>query len=236
MINQRKAEINTGKIGNDFLSMLIQIQDEKGNCMNEKDLRSEVMTMFIAGYETAANSLAWTWYLLAEHPEIEAKLFEEVDSVLCGRTATVADLPQLQFTEMIMKESLRLYSPAWLTSREVINECEIGGHHLPVGTTVFTSQWVIHRDPRFFDQPEEFNPNRWANNFAKTLPSITYFPFGAGQRVCLGQSFAMMETTLILATVAQKFQLKLIPDQKVEPWSSFLLRPKNGIKMLLNKR
>jgi len=233
VINERRGSSeNTG----DLLSMLLHFQDEDGNRMSDKQLRDEVVTMLFAGHETAANSLSWTWYLLSKHPKIEAKLFTELQEVLGDRGPTVEDLPRLRYTEMVVKESMRLYPPVWNIGREVKEESEIGGYHMPPGTQLFLSQWVVHRDPRYFETPEVFSPERWEDGLAKRIPRYAYFPFGGGPRQCIGKSFAMMETILVLATIAKKFQLKLVSEQRIIPRPGVTLHPGGGIKMRLKER
>jgi cytochrome P450 len=217
----------------DLLSLLMHAQDENGNRMSDQQLRDEVMTFFLAGHETTALALSWTWYLLAQHPEIESRLIDELKEVLNGRSPTIADLQRLRYTEMVVKESMRLYPPAWLLSREAKRDFEVYGYSIRKGAQVLMSQWVMHRDARYFDRPEEFRPERWADEHTKSLPRFAYFPFGGGPRVCIGTSYAMMEAILILATTAQRFHLTLALDQKVTPLPSITLRPKNGVKVIV---
>jgi cytochrome P450 len=191
------------------------------------------MTLLLAGHETTANALTWTLMLLAQHPEVEAKLAQEVQSVLEGRLPAIIDLPQLHYTEMVLKESMRLYPPAWSLGREVTHDCQIGDYHLTPGTMVYFSQWVVHRDSRFFENPEQFQPERWKENLEHRLPRYTYFPFGAGPRVCIGKAFSMMEAMLVLAMIAQKFRLTLVPEHPIELLPTITLRPKQGVKMML---
>ena len=234
IIERRRA---SNEDAGDLLSMLLQAQSqEDGSQMTDQQLRDEVLTLFIAGHETTANALSWAWMLLSQHPEVEAKLAEELRTVLGGRVPTVSDLPQLHYAEMVMLESMRLYPPIWSLAREVVQACEVGRYLLPANTTVFMSQWVMHRDPRFFDNPEAFNPDRWADDLAKRLPTFAYFPFGGGPRVCIGKRFALMEMVLLLATIAQKFRLTLMPGQQIAFPPAALLRPMYGLKMLLTKR
>ena len=204
--------------------------------MTDQQLRDEVMNLLLAGHETTANALSWTWMLLSQNPLVQTKLQEELQLVLGGRVPTMADLPQLRYTERVVMESMRLYPPVWAITRQALQDCEIGGYPIPAGTNVFMSQWVMHRDPRYFDNPEEFNPDRWADDLAKRLPTYAYFPFGGGPRVCIGKSFALMEAVLVLATIAQKFQLTLVPEHPIVLQPSITLSPKHGIKMLLTKR
>ncbi|WP_017655513.1 cytochrome P450 [Fortiea contorta] len=231
IIQQRKQ---SNEDAGDLLSMLLQVRDENGVGMSDRQLRDEVMTLFLAGHETTALTLSWTWYLLSQHPEVEHKLQAELETVLGGRTPAIADLPQLTYTEKVIMEVMRLYPPVWAMARKVLHECEIAGYPLKAGDGVFMSQWVMHRDPRYFDEPEVFNPDRWSEDLAKKLPTFAYFPFGGGSRICIGKSFANMEAVLLLATIAQQFRLTLIPDQQIVPWPAFTLRPKYGIKMMVN--
>jgi cytochrome P450 len=223
----------SGDEHDDLLSMLLQAQDDDGSRMTDRQLRDEVMTLFLAGHETTALSLSWTWYLLAQHPEIERKLVAELKETLNGRSARVADLLRLHYLEMVVKEAMRLYPPAWIIGREALQGFEINGYFIPGGAQVSMSPWLMHRDQRYFDQPEEFRPERWASEQIKQLPKYAYFPFGGGPRLCIGNSFAMMEAKLILATIAQKFHLDLVPDQAVTPLPSITLRPRNGIKVIV---
>ena len=215
----------------DLLSRMLRVKDEDGSQLSDRELRDEVMTLLLAGHETTANALTWTLMLLAQNPSAEAKLIAEVRSVLEGRLPTINDLPKLRYTEMVLKESMRLYPPAWILGRELTRDCTIGDYRLTRGTSIYLSQWVVHRDVRFFENPEQFLPERWTDNLEQRLPRCAYFPFGAGPRVCIGKAFAMMETILILAMVAQKFRLTLIPDHLIELLPSIALRPKQGVKM-----
>ncbi len=223
--------------GGDLLSLLLQARSEDdGRGMSDKQLRDEAMTLFLAGHETTALVLSWSWYLLAQHPEIEAKLCAELDTVLQGRTLTVEDWPKLKFTEMVALESMRLYPPAYLIGREALADCVIAGYHVPRGMTLLLPQWVVQRDPRFWDEPEKFRPERWGEERVKTMPKFAYFPFGGGPRVCIGQQFAMMELVLILATIAQKFRFRLQEGVEVTPFASFTLRPSPGIPGVIEPR
>ena len=226
----------SGKDMGDLLSMLLHIQDKDGSQMTDQQLRDEVMNLLLAGHETTANALSWTWMLLSQNPEVQTKLQEELQAVLGGRAPTMADLPQLRYTERVVLESMRLYPPVWAITRQALQDCEIGGYPIPAGTNVFMSQWVMHRDFRYFDNPEEFNPDRWADDLSKRLPTYAYFPFGGGPRVCIGKSFAMMEAVLVVATITQKFQLALMPEHPIVLQPSITLSPKHGIKMVLIKR
>src|SRR5262245_41749276 len=193
--------------------------------MDDNQLRDEAITLFLAGHETTALTLSWSWYLLAQNPDAQEQLLAEIDTVLQGRTPTVDDWPKLKFTEMVTLESMRLYSPAYVFGREATSDCEIDGYHVPRGTTTLMSQWVVHRDPRFWDEPDKFRPERWGTEKIKSMPKFAYFPFGGGPRVCIGQQFAMMEMALVLATIAQKFRFRMQPGALVTPQASFTLRP-----------
>jgi cytochrome P450 len=225
-----------GALGDDLLSRLIAARDEDGSQMTDQQLRDELMTLFLAGHETTALALSYCFYLLAQHPEVEARLRAEVDDVLQGRAATVADVPNLRYTEWVVRESMRIYPPAWAIGRQPLTDCEIGGFHVPKGMQIWMVQWVVHRDARWFDDPERFRPERWDNDLARRLPRCAYFPFGDGPRICIGNNFAMMETVLVVATIMQKYSMTLVPDQPFKLLPSITLRPKFGIKMVLQKR
>ena len=218
----------------DLLSMLLLAADDNGEGrMTDQQVRNEAYTLFVAGHETTAVALTWTWYLLSQHPRVEAKLVEELRAVLGDRPPTVHDLSRLPYTDMIVKESMRLYPPAWVTTREPQADVVIGGYTIPKLSTVFVSPWVSHHDPRYFKQPDEFLPERWADGFEKQLPKGAYFPFAAGPRVCIGNLFAQMEARLILATIAQRYRLELAPGQTIEPEPLITLRPRHGMRMRL---
>ena len=216
--------------------MLLQSQDEDGSQMTDQQLRDEVMTLFLAGHETTALALSWSWYLLARYPEAEKKFHEELEEVLGDRPPTFADLPYLKYIEKIVKETMRLYPPAYGLGREAIEECELGGFRLPARSQIFAFQWVTQRDPRYFDEPERFNPDRWTEEFTTKLPKYAYFPFGGGPRVCIGNSFAMMEIILCLATIGQRFKLALVPDHAIELLPAMSLRPRYGIQVRVKNR
>lgn len=232
-IAERRA---SGSDVGDLLSMLLAAHDEDGSQMNDKQLRDEVMTLFLAGHETTALTLSWAWSLLAKNPESEAKFHAELDEVLAGRLPTVDDLTRLKYTEMIAKESMRLYPPAYALGREAIEDCEIGGYRVPAGAQVFMFQWATQRDPRFFAEPERFYPDRWSEEFSNSLPKYAYFPFGGGPRACIGNYFAMMETVLLLATIGQRFRFSLLPDHPVSLMPAMSLRPANGIRVVVHSR
>jgi cytochrome P450 len=233
IISERRA---SGEDKGDLLSMLLAARDEDGSRMNDRQLRDEVMTLFLAGHETTALTLAWSWYLLGTNPEAERKFHAELDEVLGGRAATMADLSRLKYTEQIAKECMRLYPPAYGLGREAINDCEIGGYRVPAGTQVFMFQWATQRDSRFYVEPESFRPERWTEDFVDQWPKYAYFPFGGGPRACIGASFAMMEIILGLAAIGQKFRLEIDRDHPVSIFPAMSLRPKDGIKVVVNNR
>ncbi len=233
IIHERRGASHAG---NDLISMLLQAQDEDGAGMSDLQLRDEVMTLFLAGHETTAIALSWTLYLLAQHPKIEQNLVDEIDTVLGGSPPGAADMQKLRYTEMVVKESMRLFPPAWRVGREAIRDCRIGEYDIPKGAQVIMSQWVVHYDPRFFDEPELFDPSRWNEERAAKLPKFAYFPFGGGARRCIGDTFAMMEAALILATILQRFHLELRQTEPVDFLPSITLRPKSGITMRVTRR
>jgi cytochrome P450 len=234
IISQRQR---SGDDPGDLLSVLIQTHDEDdGSTMTAQQLRDEVMTLLQAGHETTANALTWIWYLLAQHPEVEGRLLAEVRAVLGGRSPTVADIRQLEYTERVVLESLRLYPPFFAMGRQAMEDCAIDGHRVSAGTVVWMSQWVMHRDPRYFEEPEAVRPDRWADGLLGRLPRFAYFPFGGGQRQCIGNAFAMMELVLVVATMAQQLRLSLAPGQQVTPRPAITLRPHQGLRMVVHKR
>ena len=229
---RRRSGLDEG----DLLSMLLEAHDEEGGHMNDKQLRDEVMTIFLAGHETTALTLSWAWYLLARNPEAEKKFHAELSEVLEGRLPTMEDLSRLRYTEMIAKESMRLYPPAYALGREAVTECEIGGFRVPAGAQVFMFQWATQRDARFFTQPEEFQPERWTEDFSNGLPKYAYFPFGGGPRACIGNYFAMMEIVLLLATIGQRLRFLLVPEHPVTLVPAMSLRPADGIRVTAHER
>ena len=226
----------SGEDTGDLLSMLLRAQDEDGTQMTDRQLRDEVMTLFIAGHETTALTLTWAWYLLAQNPEAEKKLHAELEEVLGGRAPSVDDLPRLRYCEWIVKESMRLYPPAWGVGREAVRDCEVGGYRIPEGMQIFTFQWVVQRDARWYDEPESFRPERWREEVAARLPKFAYFPFGGGPRQCIGNSFATMEAVLVLSTIARRFRLRLADSHAVELLPAMSLRPKGGVWLKLERR
>lgn len=235
IISERKAQPSSNH-RNDLLSMLMGAMDEDGSQMSPKQLRDETMTLFLAGHETTALTLAWTWYLLSQNPAAETRLHEELRDVLGGRPPEVADLARLPYLHAVVSEVLRLYPPAYLLARTAIAPFTIGGYDFGPGETVLMSQWVMHRDARYYDEPDAFRPERWLDGLADRLPQGAYFPFGDGPRRCIGQGFAMLESALVIGTLAQQFQFRLAPGRPVVPEPLVTLRPKHGISMTIRAR
>lgn len=228
-------------VSDDLLSMLIAARDDElssdsSNRMSSKELRDEVLTIFLAGYETVANALSWTWLLLGQNPEAEARLHAELDSALQGRLPTLEDLPQLPYAEMVIAEAMRLYPPAWAMGRMATEDVEIGPYHFPKGSFLFFSQYIVQRDPQYFPDPLAFRPERFTVEAKALRPKFAYFPFGGGGRQCIGESFAWMEAVLVLATLAQRWRLKVVDHQKIALQPKITLRPKFGIYVELEFR
>jgi cytochrome P450 len=234
LIAERRA---AGATGGDFLSLLLNARDEEdGQGISDRQIRDEVMTMFLAGHETTANALSWMWYLLARHPEVQLRVQAEVRSVLGERQPTPADIPRFKFCDQVIREAMRLYPPAYVVGRRPIEDVTIGGHFIPAGTNVLMSQWVVHRDPRWFDDPLRFDPDRWSNGLASRLPKYAYFPFGGGPRVCIGNAFAMFEATLVLALMAQRFSLELVTEGPIRMLPAVTLRPGQSIELRVRRQ
>ncbi len=233
MIARKRAE----GLGDDLLSTLIAACDDGGQGMTDQQLRDEAVTLFLAGHETTALNLAHTIYLISKYPEVERTLLAELDGVLDGRSVTQDDLKQLPYADRVLKEGLRLYPPAWTTGRAALEDVELGGHQIPKGAQLLFSQWIVHRDPRYYPNPEAFDPDRWLAPEMKSLPRYAFFPFGGGPRVCIGNHFATMEATLLLVTIMQRYHLELLPEQRLEVAPSVTLRPKGpGLKMRVRPR
>jgi cytochrome P450 len=235
IIERRRVQPGSGDAG-DLLSVLLRAQDDEGSGMTDRQLRDEVMTLFLAGHETTAITLSWAWYLLATNPTVAAKLDAEL-STLAGEAPTVDALHRLPYTAKVIRETLRLYPPVWtLEGRRAVRDCTIGGHRIKAGTVMLLSPWVTHRDPRFYADPQRFDPDRWTDDFTKQLPRYAFFPFGGGQRLCIGQSFAEMEAALILATIGQRFHLALADTRTIAPAPSITLRPNGPLRMRVSRR
>ena len=235
LIEERRR---TGEDRGDLLSMLLLAHDTEvdGGAMTNEQLRDELMTIFLAGHETTANALTWTWYLLSQNPEAEAGLHEEIDRVLGLRLPNFDDVAKLKYTEMVLAESMRLYPPAWALGRLAMEEFELGGYVIPKKSLVLMSQYVMHRNPRYFTEPLKFDLERWAPEARESRPQFSYFPFGGGPRRCIGDSFAWMELVLVVATIAQHWRLALEPGHPVETQPVVTLRAKHGMKMIATRR
>lgn len=235
MIAERRAG---GEDRGDLLSMLLAARDAEGagDGMSDQQVRDEALTIFLAGHETTANALSWSFYLLSQHPEVAARLHAELDAVLAGRPPTVDDLPQLRYAEQVFAEAMRLYPPAWILGRRALEPFEAGGHVFPAGTLAIASQWVVHHDPRFYAEPFRFDPERFAPAARAARPRFAYFPFGGGPRICVGEQFAWMEGVLVLAALARRWQPALLPGHPVALHPTITLRPRHGLRMRLLPR
>jgi cytochrome P450 len=234
IIDERRR---SGDDRGDLLSILLLAQDEEGTGgMSNEQVRDEALTIFLAGHETTANALTWTWQLLSQNPEAEAKFHEELDRVLSGRVPTPEDYPQLRFTEMVFSEALRLQPPAWAVGRMVQKPYEMAGYALEPKTIILMSPYVVHRDPRYYPEPERFLPERWTPERKAERPKFSFFPFGGGARVCIGEHFAWMEGVLMLATIGQRWKLRMAEGQRVDHRALITLRPKYGMRMVIQPR
>ncbi len=233
MVEARRSEKDLNSRA-DLLSMLLAARDDQaggdGRELDSQQIRDQVLTLFLAGFETVANALAWTWLLLGQNPEAEAQFHAELDAVLGRRLPTFEDIPRLEYTAMVLSESMRLYPPAWAMGREVLQDISIGPYRLRGGTMVFFSQYIVQRDPKWFPEPERFCPERFTAAAKAGRPRFAYFPFGGGGRQCIGESFAWMEAVLALATIAQRWHVRPVAGQKIELQPKITLRPKNGIQ------
>jgi cytochrome P450 len=225
-----------GRDAGDLVSRLLAARDDEGKGMTDRQLRDEVVTLVLAGHETTALALFYIFYLMDRWTQAQDRLAAELQSVLGDRSPTAADVPRLKYTEWVVREAMRLYPPAWGIAREALTDCEIGGYHVPKGTQLFVTQWLVHRDGRWFEDPEVFRPERWDNDLIKRLPRCAYFPFGDGPRVCIGNHFAMMEAVLILATIARRYRVSVEPGQTLELLPSITLRPRHGLRMRVHQR
>ncbi|HWP45774.1 MAG TPA: cytochrome P450 [Candidatus Limnocylindrales bacterium] len=235
MINERRI---SGVDPGDVLSMLLQAQDVEGDGsgMTDRQIRDEIMTLFITGHETTALALTWTWYLLSQYPDVEAKLHAEIDTVLADRPPTASDVEQLPYTRMVFMEAMRLYPPTWRICRRVLEDYRIENYLLPADSVIMICPYVTHHDSRYFPDPFKFDPERWLPRPEIRLPRCAYFPFGAGPRQCIGESFAWMEGILLIATLAQRWRMRLVPNHPVQIMLSVTLRPKYGMRIILEKR
>ena len=246
MIAERRA---TGRDHGDLLSMLIAAQEQESDepgatgrrspvtrGLSDEQVRDEAMTLLLAGHETTANALTWTWYLLSQAPAVEQALHDELDRVVGRRLPTMADIPRLPLTERIVTESMRLYPPAWIVGRRAIGDYAIADYGVPARSMLFMSPYVMQRDARFFPDPERFVPDRWTPAFKAALPKFAYFPFGGGARQCIGEQFAWMELMLLVAAIGSRWQLRLVPGHPVVPQPLVTLRAKHGMKMIASRR
>jgi cytochrome P450 len=235
IIRERRA---SGQDRGDLLSMLLAAQDTEGDGgrMTDTQLRDESLTIILAGHETTANALSWTFFLLAQHPEAEARLHAEIDAAVGGRLPTADDLPNLKYAEMVLAEAMRLYPPAYAVGRWSLEDHAFGGYEIPKHSVVLCSQWVMHRDARFYPHPLQFDPQRWTPEARAARPKFSYFPFGGGNRICIGEGFAWMEGVLLLVTLAQQWRMRLAPGYRAEVWPVITLRPRYGVPVTLERR
>ena len=240
MINEHRMKLEKNeKKDNDLLFTLLQAQDDSTDSekMSDQQLRDEVMTIFLAGHETTANALTWTFYLISEHPEIEERLQKEIYSILGYKTdISFDDIQKLEYTTKVLTESMRLYPPAWALGRQAINDCKIGKYIIPSGSIILMSQYVMHRNPHYFSEPNTFYPDRWTDEFKKNLPRFSYFPFGGGIRSCVGEPFAWMESILIITIINRIWKMNSIPSNKVVLKPLITLRSKYGMHMKITRR
>jgi cytochrome P450 len=258
LIKERRDGLESNvKSYNDLLTRLLQARDatesmptvnntstnpngiapSSASRMSDKQVRDEVMTIFIAGHETTANALTWTFYLLSQNPDVEKRLLDELASTIdSNKTPTVDDISKLKFTEKVLRESMRLYPPVWTIGRTVDKDYTVGRYVVPSGSTIMMSQYIMHRDPRYYDEPDRFDPERWSSEARSSLPRFSYFPFGGGIRACIGESFAWMEGILVIATIARHWKMSLVPGHRVELDPAITLRPKYGMRMKLERR
>ena len=239
MIAERRPDGSNAHVEDrgDLLSMLMLAEDENGERLTDDEVRDEAINLFVAGHETTSNALTWTWYLLSQHPHVADKLRAELDTVLAGRTPTLHDLANLPYTQQVIKESMRLYPPAWvLNGRQAAEDCTIGDYEIKQGQVIFIAPYVMHRLAHHFPNPDEFQPERFTPAMEEALPRYTYMPFGGGPRICIGNSFAMMEAQLLLATIAQRFELQLDPAARVATQPMITLTTKYGLPMQIRAR
>jgi cytochrome P450 len=233
LINERRRGAGNPE---DLLSLLMAARDEEtGEGLSDEELRDQSLTIIGAGYETTTQALAWTWYLLAKHPQAEEKLRAEVSQVLGGRTPAFEDLPNLKYTLMVFQEAMRLYPPAWMITRAAIEADEIGGYRVPAKSEILLLPYITQRHPHYWEKPEEFFPEHFLPEKVSARPRFAYFPFGGGPRQCIGNNFALMEAQLIIAMVAQEYRLRLADETAIEPEASVTLRPRGGVRMKLQR-
>ncbi|MCG8315489.1 MAG: cytochrome P450 [Pseudomonadales bacterium] len=238
LITERRMAANAGAQPNDLLQRLLVSVDSEGggDQLSDKEIRDQLMTLFLAGHETTSHALTWTWYLLSKYPEVEKKLHQELDQVLAGRIPTYEDLSALPYTEQVIKEAMRLYPPAYVLARRARRDTEVGGYKVPAGSELVIWVYMTHHDARWYPEPDVFKPERFAPDAVVQLPKLAYLPFGGGPRSCIGAEFAMVEARLILATLAQSFQPRMANRQQVTPKPRITLTPKTNVKMVLRPR
>jgi cytochrome P450 len=235
LINERTRD--PGSYPKDLLARLIAARDEQtGGGMSAQEVRDHVITIFLAGHETTAMAMTWTWFLMSQHPQEESKLHAELDSVLGGRAPTHEDLSQLTYTRMVVEESMRIYPPVHTIGREALADDTLVGQRIPRGSSILIAPWVLHRHVKLWDNPARFDPERFSPQASAARPRFSYLPFGGGKRICIGAAFALAEATVLLATLAQRFRLRVVPGHKVEPQGLITLRARYGMKMLLTPR
>jgi cytochrome P450 len=232
MVAERRARDTPDR---DLLTSIVRARNADGDAMSDRQVRDEALTIF-RGHKTTGTALSWVWYLLSRHPAVERRVLEEIDSTIGERLPTAEDLDHLQFCRMVMAESMRLFPPAWMIARRAISEHHMGGYRIPVGSAVITSPYVIHRHPGVHPEPLRFDPDRFAPERHSGWHPFAYFPFGGGQKRCVGDDFATFETLLLLATVGRGWKLKLAPDHHVEPAPKATLKPRDGLHMVLERR
>jgi cytochrome P450 len=234
---QSRVDLPDDQQLDDLLGLLLTTRDEEtGERMDIQQIRDEVVTIFFAGHETTAQALTWTWFLLAQHPEVEAYLHDELGTVLSRQLPSLEKLEQLPYTRQVIDESMRIYPPIWVYARQAIEDDEIGGYHIPAGSLITLSQFITHRHPEFWEKPEVFNPDNFAPENMVGRPKYAYFPFGGGQRICIGNNFALLEAVLALAVIAQQYRLHLVPGQEIKPKMVGTLRPDQPVMMTLEVR
>jgi cytochrome P450 len=233
MIAQRRAQPSNQP---DLLSVLVQLSREKPRMMNDKKIRDQILTFFITGHDTVATALTWTWYLLASNPDANRKVQAEVDAVLAGGLPAVADVERLPYTKMVFAESMRLYPPVWIIGRHAIRDVNINGIEIPKGSYVHVSQFLMHRDARYFPEPERFDPERWSPEAVAARPRFSYFPFGGGGLQCIGEGLAWMQGVLVIAILARRWQMRLVPGARIELEPEITLRSRHGMPMTLERR
>ena len=219
------ARRQSGAERKDLLAMLLAARDESGSPMTPAQIRDEAVNLFVGGFDTPSLAMAWTWYLLASHPDHARRLYAEVDETLASNIETDEVLKKLTYTQLVLRESMRLYPPAYLLGREAVRDTELGGVAIPRGSTVLISQWIMHRHPAYFEEPLAFRPERWESGLS--LPRFVYFPFGAGPRVCIGAALATLECTIVLAMMAKRFRFEMVESAEVEPYATMTLRPRS---------